>query len=184
MWIKEVIYELQEIKDFAKVEFIDLSEEELLWKPSPKSWSIAECLQHILIANNLYLKDINKKIEKAEVRTIEHPIHLSWMGRIFLLFVDPRYKWKIKAPKIFKPINEHKVTDGGQVLKEYLKLQEDIIATAHKAAGYDHANTYTKSPLSRFLRFNIGEQFYIMMRHEKRHLNQAERVKLKLNQSN
>ena len=177
MWIKEVVVSLKEIKSFTENNFMDLSEEELIWKPSEKSWSIAECFQHIIIANSLYLKDINKKLEKAEVRTIEQPIKLSWMGKLFLYFVDPKYKWKVKAPKIFKPIEKNKVVSGGDVVNEYIKLQEDLIDSANKAVGYDHSRTYTYSPLSSLLRFNIGEQFYIMMRHEKRHLNQASRVK-------
>ena len=184
MWIKDVIKELREIKQSTEAEFGKLSDEELRWKPSEKSWSIAECLKHIEIANNMYLNDINKKLEKAEVRTIEYPIKLSWMGRIFLLFVDPKYKWKVRAPRIFKPINENRVEDETQVLTKYLQLQNEIIETAERAIGYDHASIYTVSPLSSLLKFNIGEQFYIMMRHELRHLNQAKRVKDKLSLKN
>ncbi|MFQ3213910.1 MAG: hypothetical protein ACI9C9_001441 [Marivirga sp.] len=182
MWIKELTHELQQIKEFVSEEFSQLNEEALLWKPSSNSWSIAECLKHIVIANTLYLEDIQKQLEKAEVRTIEHPIKLSLMGRVFLLFVDPKYTWKVKAPNIFKPIKGHKVTNGKQVLDDYLKLQDDLIKVAVKAAGYDHANIYITSPLSKLLRFNIGEQLFIMMRHEKRHLNQAGTVKSKFNQ--
>jgi len=177
MWIKEVVKELQIIKDETQAEFGDFSDEQLRWKPDAHSWSIAECLKHIIIANDMYLTDINHKLEKAEVRTIEYPIKISWMGRIFLFFVDPKYTWKIPAPKLFKPIHQNEVADGRETLKHYLQLQDDIIKTAEKALGYDHANIYTTSPLSKLLRFNIGEQFYIMMRHELRHLNQAKRVK-------
>ncbi len=180
MWIKEVVQELHGVKDDTLSAFGELSNEELTWKPAPQAWSIAECLKHIVIANSMYINDIGRKLNKAEVRTIERPIKLSWMGRVFLLFVDPKYKWKISAPKLFKPINENKVEDGMKVLSEYLSLQDDIIQTAEKAVGYDHSGTYTVSPLSRFLKFNIGEQLYIMLRHEKRHLNQAQAVKNKL----
>lgn len=177
IWLKDVIKELKEIQQFTKNELLELSEEELVWKPQPDSWSVAECLKHMLIANNLYLDDIESKLKKAEVRTIEHPIKFSLTGRVFLFFVDPKYKFKVPAPKIFKPVEKNRVENGTETVENFIALQQQIITSADKACGYDHSNIYTYSPLSKLLRFNIGEQFYIMMRHTRRHLNQAERVK-------
>ncbi|MBK6263480.1 DinB family protein [Marivirga sp. S37H4] len=177
IWLKDVIKDLKAIQLVTKEEFLSLSEEELIWKPQPDKWSVAECLKHILIANEIYLKDIENKLKKAEVRTIEHPVKFSLTGKIFLFFVDPKYKWKVPSPKIFKPVQKNKVEEGKATIMEFLDLQGRIIEAAEKAYGYDHTNIYTFSPISKFLRFNIGEQFYIMMRHTKRHLNQARRVK-------
>ncbi|GAA5024231.1 hypothetical protein GCM10011506_07710 [Marivirga lumbricoides] len=177
IWLKDVIKDLKEIQQFTKNELLELSEEELVWKPQPDRWSVAECLKHMLIANKLYLNDIENKLKKAEVRTIEHPIKFSLTGRVFLFFVDPKYKFKVPAPKIFKPIEKNSVENGKATVRDFIELQQQIISSADRACGYDHSNIYTFSPLSKLLRFNIGEQFYIMMRHTKRHLNQAKNVK-------
>ena len=180
MWIREVVNALKEEKKQVEQSFGMLDEEQLLYKAAPKKWSIAECFQHLYIANSLYLKDIESRLNKSEVVTIEYPIKLSWMGKLFLYFVDPQYKWKVKAPKIFKPVDKNRVYSGKEVLNNYLKLQDELIEAAERAMGYDHKNIYTYSPLSSLLRFNIGEQFYIMLRHEKRHINQALWVKEQL----
>lgn len=183
IWLKDVIQDLKGIEAMAKTEFQDLSEEDLVWKPTPEKWSIAECLQHIIIANSAYIKDIEKRLQKAEVKTIEYPIRFSVTGRLFLLAVDPKYKWKVPAPKIFKPTNGNKVENGQETLRYFLKLQDETMRTAEKACAYDHQHVNTYSPLSKLLRFNVGEQLYIMMRHTKRHINQAKRVKARIQKS-
>jgi len=180
IWLKDVIKDLKEIEEITIHEFQGLSEEELVWKPEPDRWSIAECLQHIIIANSTYVKDIEKRIAHAEVKTIEYPIRFSITGRLFLYAVDPKYKWKVPAPKIFKPTNGNKVENGKKTLEDFLKLQDKIMQTARKACAYDHQHVPTYSPLSKLLRFNVGEQLYIMMRHTKRHINQSKRVKSQL----
>ncbi|SMG07545.1 DinB superfamily protein [Marivirga sericea] len=180
IWLKDVIKDLQEIEETTRNEFQNLGEEELVWKPAPEKWSVAECLQHIIIANSIYIKDIEQRLQKAEVKTIEYPITFSITGKLFLYAVDPKYKWKVPAPKIFKPTNGNKVENGEKTVEYFLKLQQEIIATARKACAYDHQHVHTYSPLSKLLKFNVGEQLYIMMRHTKRHINQAKRVKNQL----
>lgn len=182
IWLKDVIKSLEQIKEKASEEFLGMDPEELVWKPSPKSWSIAECLKHLIIANELYLTDINDRLNKSEVKTMEKPIRFTLTGRIFLYFVDPKYKIKVPAPALFKPEKQPKKIDGQKTVAHFLDLQDRLITTADKAYGYDHSKLITVSPLSNLLQFNIGEQFYIMMRHEKRHLNQAKRVKDQLQQ--
>ena len=177
IWLKDIIKDLKEIETITSEEFQNLSEEQLTWKPQPDKWSIAECLKHIIIANTIYNKDINKRLLKAEVKTIEYPIKFSLTGKLFLYAVDPKYTWKVPAPKIFKPIKENGVLNGTETVKSFLELQEEIIKTAKKGCAYDHQHVHTYSPLSKLLKFNVGEQLYIMMRHTKRHINQALRVK-------
>jgi len=183
IWLKDVIQDLKEIEETTRQEFQNLSEEDLVWKPAPDRWSIAECLQHIIIANSIYIKDIEKRLQKAEVKTIEYPINFSITGKLFLYAVDPKYKWKVPAPKIFKPTNGNKIENGEETVEDFLKLQEKIIATARKACAYDHQHVHTYSPLSKLLKFNVGEQLYIMMRHTLRHLNQAKQVKAQIQKS-
>ncbi len=180
IWLKDVIKDLREIEETTINEFQNLSEDDLLYKPAPDKWSIAECLQHIIIANTIYKEDIGKRLLKAEVKTIEYPITFSLTGRLFLYAVDPKYKWKVPAPKIFKPVKDNKVENGKNTVDEFLKLQKEIIVTAQQACAYDHQHVHTYSPLSKLLKFNVGEQLYIMMRHTKRHINQAMRVKNQL----
>ncbi|RUA38244.1 MAG: hypothetical protein DSY77_00290 [Bacteroidetes bacterium] len=180
IWLKDVIKDLKEIEETTINEFQDLREEDLVWKPAPDKWSIAECLKHIIIANSIYIKDIEKRLQKAEVKTIEYPISFSITGKLFLYAVDPKYKWKVPAPKLFKPVKENKVENGMETVKEFLKLQDEIIGVSLKACAYDHQHVHTYSPLSKLLKFNVGEQLYIMMRHTKRHINQARRVKSQL----
>ena len=52
----------QEAREKADSEFSGISLEQLNWKPFPTSWSIAECLEHLLIADSSYFEDLKKII--------------------------------------------------------------------------------------------------------------------------
>ena len=52
------------IKDFGK--FKTLSESQINWKPSPENWSIAECVDHLIVTNKLYLKEFEKQFSEKK----------------------------------------------------------------------------------------------------------------------
>ena len=43
--------------------FGNLSTEQLNWKPSTEKWSIAQCLDHLMITNSSYYSQLNKVID-------------------------------------------------------------------------------------------------------------------------
>ena len=55
------------IKDFEK--FKILSEDQINWKPSQEKWSIAECVDHLVVTNKLYLKEFEKQFGVKRIET-------------------------------------------------------------------------------------------------------------------
>ncbi|HTH38149.1 MAG TPA: DinB family protein, partial [Pyrinomonadaceae bacterium] len=52
--IDQVTAELQKTADDARSTFGSLSVEQLNWKPAEKSWSIAQCFDHLITTHSLY----------------------------------------------------------------------------------------------------------------------------------
>ena len=73
----------------------------LTGEPHPKKWSIAACMQHLLIVNSYYHPQLQKKIIDTQALTSQFTIPLinpSWMGRFFMRFVNPDKFRKTSAP--------------------------------------------------------------------------------------
>lgn len=59
-FIRSVLQKGGEAKEKASLEFSNISSEQLNWKPSAESWSIAQCLDHLIIADSSYFPDKKK----------------------------------------------------------------------------------------------------------------------------
>jgi hypothetical protein len=153
--------------------FSKLTDAQLNWKPNEPSWSIAQCLDHVIVADQQYFTPLKKAMDEAKPAAEQKPFRASWTGRLYLRFAGPNGKIKFKAPKIFQPSNR---TEGKVVLNDFAEHQRQLLALMKRANGLDLAGIKMTSPVSRFIRISLGECFSIMMAHEQRHILQAKRI--------
>jgi hypothetical protein len=52
--VSKVCSELRQVADDARATFGSLSAAQLNWKPAEKSWSIAQCFDHLITTHSLY----------------------------------------------------------------------------------------------------------------------------------
>jgi uncharacterized damage-inducible protein DinB len=52
--VEQYISRCKAVRLFALERFQTLSEEQFNWKPNTKSWSIAQCLDHLIVSNEKY----------------------------------------------------------------------------------------------------------------------------------
>ncbi len=168
---KEAEAVLEEITTF----FSTLSDTQLNWKPNEHTWSIAQCLDHVIVTDQQYFTGIKRAMDEpaAKQATDEKPYRASWMGKFYMLFVKPDGFFKFKAPKSFQPSNR---TEGKIVLNDFAEHQRQLLALMKRANGLDLAEIKLTSPLSKLIRISLGESFSIMMAHERRHILQAKRM--------
>ena len=78
--------------------FGSLNEEQLNWKPSPKEWSIAQNIDHLIVINNTYLP----VLESVRNNTFTLPwigkigFMVNFMGRFILQTVQPDRRNRMK----------------------------------------------------------------------------------------
>lgn len=158
----------------ANKQFSGLSESQIIWKPSEDKWSIGECIEHLVITQKLY----NSEIKKLQFS--ENPIDGSFRfkhtfsGQMILKYVDPDSTSRSKTFKIFKP--DKKQIGNKDIIKFFCEEVETMISFAEKLKGADLTKLKIRSPLTKLIKMNVGDALLINLYHNKRHLNQAEKI--------
>ncbi len=173
-WDARLISELDAADERARTLASGLGVEQLNWQPEPEAWSIGQCLDHLCVMNDVYLPAIAKALEGQPGKAVEE-ITPGWFGRFFLgNFVEPSEKSKrVKAPKKIAPAS--RVEEA--VLERLQAGNKKVRGLIERASGYDVNRIRFKNPFVPLIRFTVGTGLTIVVRHEHRHLLQAERVK-------
>ncbi len=151
-----------------------LSPEQLSIRSIPKSWTVAEVLEHLCISDEILEKPMRQAIAGARADA-GAPLRV-WKstllgGFIASSLVNPR---KVKTPKVFEP----SVTPRGGVLEAYLQFDHTVMQLMDEASQLDWRSIKIKSPaLPPFVPgYNLGDVFRIHAVHTTRHAGQIERT--------
>ncbi|MCA9728131.1 MAG: DinB family protein [Candidatus Eisenbacteria bacterium] len=153
-----------------------LTEEQRRWKANPKSWSVAECIEHLRTTNAAYRPRLERALADAREtgRTASKPYAPGRIARWFHAQIDPaRSKRALPAPKVFQPSRD--ATDPA-VLSGFHEEQDALLRLLRDCAGLDLNRARLSSPATGLLRLSVGEAFETLILHEQRHLRQARRV--------
>jgi hypothetical protein len=158
-----------------------LSDAQFTWQPSPESWSVAQCLDHLNATAREYLPMLDEGIADAIRRGLYNPgpYTYNWIGRLMAWIVDPDTRIRARAPKGFLPPAGRPRHD---VMAAFRAYQVQYIDRLRQANGLDLARARVASPAARWIRMPLGSGFATMVAHERRHLAQARRVIQKLSE--
>jgi hypothetical protein len=150
-----------------------LSDEQFGWRPSPDSWSIAECLDHLNATARVYLPALDEGISDAIRRGVysEGPFKYNWLGRLTVRFSGLRVR--MKAPDEVLPGTGR---TRNEILNAFRAYQVQYIDRLRQANGVDLARARVRIPVNGWLRIPLGSGFELMIVHSRRHLAQARRV--------
>lgn len=154
----------------------DLTEAQLQWRPDERSWSIAQCLDHLAVANRAYLGPMRQALAEARRRgsTRRGSIRPGWFSRWFIQTMEPPPRRKLPAPRKIVPALGK---NGGEVKRDFFAAQSETLELLKEAAETDLNRTRFVNPFFPLLRFTVGTGFLVITAHERRHLWQAERIR-------
>jgi hypothetical protein len=173
-WCPRLLDELRAADARAVALAKPLTTVQLNWRPSPAQWSIGQCLDHLLVANRVYLPPITEALQQAP-RVPVQDITPGWFGRWFIrtyIAPSPASK-KAKAPAKITPVSEV----DGTILDRVLASNEETRRLVERAREVDVNHVRFKNPFVPLLRFTVGTGLEIIAKHQDRHLLQAERVR-------
>ena len=149
--------------------------QQLNWKPDKKSWSIAQCLDHIIVSDQQYFNGIKKAIElTCAAQLVERkPYRPGLFARWFIYMMKPGSWIRSKAPAIFQPSVR---TEGQKVLEDFVRHEQELLVLIKKCDGWDLNKIKISSPVHSFVAFSLGECFSLLVAHQERHLLQARRI--------
>src|SRR4030095_12245048 len=174
--INAILQKVKEAKEKVIREFSDISFEQLNWKSSPESWSIAQCLEHLIIADSAYfsvLKNITEGSFKMDLWEKYSPF-TRLCGRLMKNRLQEQVKKKMIAPKKIQPQSSGK---NLSIINDYLKNLDIFLAFISNCKNVDIDKTIITSPIIRIVTYSLRDAFTFLIQHEHRHINQAIRVK-------
>jgi hypothetical protein len=174
--VSKVCSELRQVADDARSTYGSLSAEQLNWKPAEKSWSIAQCFDHLITTHSLYFP-LFERLAAGEVKTnfLENYSPLSgFFGRFLIKSMRPENEKKMKTTAKARPSASE---IGGDIIERYGDHQAQMIEHLRKLPpDIDPAKTFVTSPLMGLVTYSLDDCYTILAVHGPRHFNQAKRV--------
>lgn len=173
-WSVRLLAEFDAADDRAKALVSTLNPEQLNWCPQPGVWSVGQCLEHLCIANELYLPAIAGSLAGKPVSAAQE-ITPGWFGRWFIkTYIEPSPQSKhAKAPKKIAPSARIELS----VLDRFLCGNQAARELVRQAGDYDVNRIRFRNPFIPIIYFTVGTGLEVISRHQRRHLLQAERIR-------
>jgi hypothetical protein len=171
--INELVTGYKEIIDRCKQLSETFTFEQINKKPSPKSWSAAECFVHLNTYADAYLKNTNRKFSKRNDNDSEKEFTPRFLPAKFIKVVGPDAKVKLKSIHLSETAQSNV---DKNVVDRFIAYQKEFLDILDNASYKDLKQIKVVSPFARFLKFQLGEMLLLTLYHQQRHLNQAERA--------
>jgi hypothetical protein len=168
--------QFEKVKADARELTEGLDETRFNWKPAPDQWSIEECLAHLIMVGNREVTAIESAIEDGRSRGVKGagPFEPGPIERLIIELSRPPARLKFDAPRYFQPLHGQPVT---AVMPSFLHLQRQFQMQLELADGLNLSRVKVATPISRFLKMSLCGMFAQIAAHERRHLEQARRVR-------
>ena len=160
--------------DAARV-FGGLSKEQLNWKPGAERWSVAQCFDHLITTNSGYLPVIDDVLKGQKKSSIwqKLPFLPGLWGKLLIKSLDPAQTRKMKAPKKFQPAQSEV---SGSIIHDFVNQQGQLLEKIKATANLDLERIVITSPAANLVTYSLMDAYRIIVVHERRHFQQAQRV--------
>lgn len=175
-WVRTRLDEIEALKRDARELLDGLSDAQARWRPSPRQWSIAECVEHIVLAGEPYLPRIEAMIADAKVRAERHepPYRPGRVARWFVGSMEPPPRLRVKTFRTMEPGEPRPAAD---VQARFTAMHERLATLVRSAAGVPQHGARTTSPFAPVLRLTLDQAIGLLTAHGRRHLWQARQVR-------
>jgi hypothetical protein len=152
-----------------------LTDEQFTWQPSPRSWSVAQCIDHLNVTARMYLPRLDEGIAEAIRRGLygEGPFAHDFVGKLFVRTMEPPPRLKVKAPTAFQPAP---LRSRSEIMAAFRAYQVQFVDRLRQASGLDLRRAKVVSPASAWIKMSLNSGFALMAAHERRHLWQARQL--------
>ncbi len=173
--IETVKAEFDKVTAEAKSLFGNLSAEQLNWKPSTEKWSIAQCLDHLIVSNSTYYMQFEKVASGKHKNSFYQNIKLisKFFGDYLIKETGAVVAKPMKSPAAFVP-SQSEIT--ASIVSDFEKHQQKFSAVIEQLEKNDLEKTIISSPALKIITYSLTDVLTILVGHEQRHLTQAKNV--------
>ena len=174
-WCRRLVADLDaaDARAIAVAEGITVAQ--LNWRPSPGVWSVGQCLEHLSIANEVYVEPMVESLGVAPSGPVDE-ILLGRLADWFIrTYIEPTAQTKrARAPRKIVPRAQEV---AASILARFIASNVGVRDIIARARGHDINRVQFRNPFVPLLRFSVGTGLQVITRHNHRHLLQAERVR-------
>jgi hypothetical protein len=158
----------------AATAFGPLSGTQLNWQPHAAGWSIGQCLDHLLKADQAMLQAIGRALDRGVTPTVWQrlPLWPRLCGWMLVTSQSPGGTRKYKTPAIARPASSHTALD---TIERFIACQHVLIAGL-RALGEADARQVMASPFVAQITYSVLDGYRLIAAHQRRHFEQAVRV--------
>lgn len=175
-FIKEMIAKAELAVQKVKEEFEALDLQQLNWKPDEHTWSIGQCLDHIITADTLYFPEL-KQIADGTYRMSfwqKYNPMSGLFGRMLVSQIQEVPRKKYVAPKVFTPQSGSVDAVVRERFYKHIDTLMEYMASFRRA---DADKVHITSPAARMVTYSLRNGLKLILQHAHRHINQGIRVK-------
>lgn len=175
-FIQQKLQKGEEAKEKVVREFSSITALQLNWKPAPQSWSIGQCLEHLIIADSLYFP-VLQKIAKGNYKIScweKWSPFTNFFGQFFVRALQEEAKTKMKTTSVFLPSTSDIDLGIMEIFYQHHDMFMNLIAGCSQLNLEEIVIT---SPQFSFVTYRLKHVIQFLIQHEHRHVNQAIRVK-------
>lgn len=151
-----------------------LTDAQLLWRPAPARWGVADCFAHLVMLGALYYPGVRAALDRAPRRdraAAAPPYRRTVLGRLMIRLMGPRARLRVPTSTRLVP------PAGDPAAPVRFVAQQALLRQLIDDAGTrDLRGLHVRSPLRRAVSLRVVETLELLVVHERRHLVQACRV--------
>jgi hypothetical protein len=173
--LSQVLNEAEAIASDAQTLFGHLNVQQLNWKPDANSWSVAQCLEHLITINREYDPQFDRILSGEKKVTLwqSMPVLPGLFGRLMVRLLSPSSHQKFKAPAIARPSTS---AIDPQIINRFIEQQREMMEKLKAMDSFDPAMIIITSPFAKVITYSVLDAGRMIVAHERRHFAQAQRV--------
>jgi hypothetical protein len=173
--LAETVAEAEAVTRTAQAAFGQFNAAQLNWKPNAESWSVGQCLEHLINANREMFQPLDKVINgRKQTRLLERlPLLPGLMGGMMIKAVAPETKQKLKAPPKARPSSS---AIDAEIVSHFAAHQHELIGRLQELEKYEVDKIIVTSPFVSLITYSLLDACRLIVAHERRHLAQARAV--------
>jgi hypothetical protein len=173
--LTKLVMQAAALADKIERAFGGLTVEQINWKPNETSWSVGQCLEHLIITNKLEFPAIENALAAGYKNPFwsKLPFLPAVSGKLMIYLFSPENPRRVKAPKSFRPSASR---IDANIVKDFVAHQQKVIGLLEKSRALHLRKIKVVSPVTDFITYSLYDSFKVLVVHEERHFRQAERV--------
>ena len=171
--VENINTEFEAISADVRGSFGSLTPAQLNWKPAAESWSVAQCLDHLIKSNEEFFPEFDNVAAGTRKNSFwENYSPLTGMAGKFLVSVLQKDNKRVKTNQKMTPPSDV----AADIVERFLQHQNELSGKVESIRNADWDKVVVTSPFMKLMTYRLSSGLQAIVEHEKRHIRQAKRV--------